>query len=85
MANNKPTTSTQKKEACSSNQGFKEVSKTTITTLINSRGVKRTIRETTSAPGARKQSTISAAPKINKQQSVTKNNRKLKSEYKTRR
>lgn len=47
------TTSSQKKPAAGTNQGFTVTSKTTITTLQNSKGVKRVIRETLSAPKAK--------------------------------
>lgn len=50
----KHSSSTPKKASSSNNNGFAIVSKTTITTLQNSTGVKRVIRETTSAPRKRK-------------------------------
>ncbi len=43
----------KKASSSSNNNGFAVVSKTTITTLQNSTGVKRVIRETTSAPRKR--------------------------------
>lgn len=55
MAEKKQTTTPQKKTG-KSNEGFTVVQKTTVTVYQNSKGVKRTVKETTSAPSAKKQS-----------------------------
>ena len=64
MANSKQTTKPAPKKSApksNSNAGYVPVSRTVITTLQNDKGDKRVIRETTTAPNAKKQSAPKAA------------------------
>ncbi len=60
MAEQKKVTTPVSKKKANSNDGFAQVSRTVITTLQNSKGVKRVIKETTTAPKAKKQTTANA-------------------------
>lgn len=53
-------------------EGFTTLSKTTITTMQNSKGVKRVIKETTTAPKAKK----ATAPRVQKAPNVKEGGKK---------
>lgn len=75
---NKTVTTTPKKKACNSD-GFVPVSKTITTTYQNSKGVKRVVKETTTAPKAKKvqaKKTAQAKPMTAKKPTATKGGKK---------
>jgi len=71
MAEQKKSTTGTPRKTCN-NDGCAVVSKTTVTTYQNSKGVKRVIRETTSAPKAKK--TVAKPTSKNQVKPTAKNN-----------
>lgn len=61
----KPNQTSKPKPATKPSGGFTPVSKTVITTYQNSKGVKRTVRETTVAPGAKTKTAKKCVPAKN--------------------